>query len=303
METNQSVEKAFKMLSLLSRKYGTTRNEIEQECNLTRSNFYRYKNTLSNSGFTIESQEGYLKINLKETSNAIPVTSTLHFSKSEILLINKLLLQLQEASTHPILIERLARKLNLCASLPEVNYTISNAHHILNFNRLRQSITECRCVELENYHSSNSNQVTTRLVEPFKLEKDFEYIWAYDINHKKNKTFKISRIGRINILSKTWKYQKYHESEPLDILGISSYPPITISLKLTLKAKNLLIERYPLAENVLQKESSNSFILTDTFHGFRHIGRFVLSLPTEVEVIIPDSFKSYLYEQLKKVTF
>src|SRR5690625_1798767 len=77
---------------------------------------------------------------------------------------------------------------------------------------------------------------------------------------------------------------------------------VTVVLMLTLKACNLLMEEYPLAEKFIKpvKDRYRLEIPIADYHG---IGRFVLGLPGETEVISPYSFIEFLNEQKQRSTF
>ena len=80
----------------------------------------------------------------------------------------------------------------------------SNAAHVAN---LRKAAQEKKMVILHDYESANSNVVRDRLVEPFGFTNDFIEVWAYDTESKSNKTFKVQRIGEVEILDRTWEYE------------------------------------------------------------------------------------------------
>ena len=81
------------------------------------------------------------------------------------------------------------------------------------------------------------------------------------------------------------------------------YEVITIQLKLSMLAYNLLLEEFPLAEKYIEVLDKNNYLLTTEVGNFIGVGRFVLGLADEIEVVYPKEFKDYLNEKMKKNSF
>jgi len=81
---------------------------------------------------------------------------------------------------------------------------------------------------------------------------------------------------------------------------MQSFEPIAIQLKLSLVAYNLIVEEFPLSEKYLKKIDDNNYLLTTEVGNFLGVGRFVLGLPGETEVIYPKAFRDYLNEKIIK---
>ena len=65
-------------------------------------------------------------------------------------------------------------------------------------------------------------------------------------------------------------------------------------MKLSMRAYNLVIEEFPLSEKVIKPIENNQYVFDGWVTSYNGIGRFVLGLPEEIEVISPDSFKDFL---------
>jgi proteasome accessory factor C len=154
---------------------------------------------------------------------------------------------------------------------------------------------------LVNYKSSNSSQIRNRLVEPFGYTTNFVAVWCFDIEAKSNKLFKTSRITNVECTGKAWKNEANHEQGHIDIFRISSYNKIPIIIKLTLRAYNLLLEEYPLAEKYITKHTDNEYILKTEVASLHGIARFVMGLPEDTTIIEPDELKNLVREKIKKL--
>lgn len=71
-----------------------------------------------------------------------------------------------------------------------------------------------------------------------------------------------------------------------------------IVLQLDTRAKNLLLEEYPLAEKDLAR-ADGKWILTTTIHSLEGAGRFVMGLAADIEVLKETHLLDYInnYDQ------
>ena len=74
---------------------------------------------------------------------------------------------------------------------------------------------------------------------------------------------------------------------------MSSFNQTHVKLELSIMAKNLLIEEYPLAEKDLRKEG-DKWILDTMVSGMEGVGRFVIGLAHEIRILESDELKEYI---------
>jgi len=89
----------------------------------------------------------------------------------------------------------------------------------------------------------------------------------------------------------------------MDVFRISSYNKIPVKLTLSLLAKNLLTEEYPLAEQYIKQQNQNSYLFETEVASLTGVGRFVLGLIGEVKIHKPESLKEYIREKIEKIEF
>lgn len=100
--------------------------------------------------------------------------------------------------------------------------------------------------------------------------------------------------------SRDWENEPLHTIRFTDAFRISSAKAIDhIEAKLSLKAYNLLLEEFPLSREYLQ-EDNDSYRLKIPVAGYQGIGRFVMGLPGEIEILGSERFKEFLREERKK---
>ena len=80
---------------------------------------------------------------------------------------------------------------------------------------------------------------------------------------------------------------------------MSGFEQTTVKLELSIMAKNLLIEEYPLAEKDLRKDG-DKWILETKVCGMEGVGRFVIGLAHEIMVIDSPALDLYITDFVSK---
>ena len=73
-----------------------------------------------------------------------------------------------------------------------------------------------------------------------------------------------------------------------------------MSIELSLRAANLLVEEYPLAERHLEKLADNKWRFNTQVSSFEGIGRFIMGLMNEIAIVSPQELKEFIYTRLKQ---
>ena len=153
---------------------------------------------------------------------------------------------------------------------------------------------------LKDYESGNSHAIRDRWVEPFGFTTDYVDVWAYDIEDGKNKIFKVSRIGEVEIRDRDWIAESSHRKFGMDVFRMSSgKKPSRVVLRMTVLAKTLLVEEYPLAEKDITR-SGDEWILDTMVHGYEGIGRFYLGLSSDIKIVDSPEFVEYVKDFIRK---
>lgn len=147
-------------------------------------------------------------------------------------------------------------------------------------------------VILKDYASSNSNNVQDRLVVPINLVCNDENLWAYDIDRKELREFRLSRIGSIDTNIEDPIYDHSFLPGKADVFRwVKPDENYHIKLKLKLHALNILKEEYsdaadlPSTELYPLDENGETWILDTTLHGLDAARRFVIGLADQVEIM------------------
>jgi predicted DNA-binding transcriptional regulator YafY len=224
----------------------------------------------------------------------------LHFSEEEAYLLSKSIDAIEEK--HAVA-ARLKQKLTAFLNQDKAieNYILKEKSDIV--HSLRKAQQQRKQILLVNYASGNSQTVKNRMVEPFEFKDDFNLVWAFDTVLKQNRQFKICRIEDVQETLTPWENERSHHSKPVDVFRNTGDLNKQIDLKMNLKARNLLIEEYPLSEPHLEKLGNNQFRLNIQVAKYEGPGRFVLGLIDDIQVTGDDGFRGYLKEKINKIQF
>ena len=284
---------------MLDCKYGRTIQEISERFDISQRTVYRYFDTFKQVGFVIENNNGYFKIN-KEESTSEDISQLLHFTEEEAFILSKAIHTIEDGSEMK---EKLVKKLYSLYDFDRVIYAITKKEETENIYNLIQAIKQQKQVVLKEYKSGHGKDIRDRIVEPIDFTINYLGVWCYDTQDQSNKIFKTARIKEVVIMEDGWQFKPDHHKGMTDIFRMQSFEPIAIQLKLTMLACNLLMEEFPLSEKYIKQVDENTYLLTTEVGNFLGVGRFVLGLPDEIQVMYPQAFKDYLNEKMRKNSF
>lgn len=287
---------ALRLMKMLQNNNTLTIDEIAARLDVVPRTIYRYIDTLKESGFTVVNIKGDIYSMVEMPQPAPEFDKLVYFSDEESYLVNNLIDALSPTNA---LKAGLRKKLAAIYDTTGIEGFVdrkSNAAHVAN---LRKAAQDKKMVILHNYESANSNMVRDRLVEPFGFTNDFIEVWAYDTESKSNKLFKVQRIGEVEITERAWEYEISHRKQGRDIFRMTGYANARVRMQLSVRAKNLLIEEYPLAEKEITRDG-NYWILDTVVNDFAGICRYYVGLIPEIKVLEGEDFLEYVRKYLIK---
>lgn len=297
MDELGKMERLLKMLILLSSGRSYT---IEELCNrfyISDSSVHRYISLLRNAGFIIP-RPTIGRYYIEKTSPRFKeMSQLLHFSEEEAFILSKAIHSIDDVN---ILKVNLVNKLYALYDFDRVAVTVVKRENCDNVNKIIQAIKQKRQVILKSYQSAHSDCICDRLIEPFDFTTNYISVWGYEPESRKNKTFKTSRITKVELLSQEWKNENRHKTEPVDVFRISGQMVGTAKLVLSLRARNLLLEEYPLAEKFIKQIDRTHYLFESPVCGWDGIGRFIMGLCTEVTIISPKELKEFVIKKMGK---
>jgi len=275
------IERILRLILFLNVSFPRSRQECLDYLNISESTFFEYLKLLRNSGFDIKQEGGQYWLDLLNSENDL-IARLLHFTEEEAYLIAKAIRKLDVSL--PVA-ARLYRKL---ASLVDNDELLSKAARKQSseiISSLGKAIQQKKQVILINYASGNSLTIKNRRVEPFEFKYEFKLLWAYDVEERACRQFKISRIEEVEIINLNWEHEEKHRCLPTDIFRNTGKLVYGVKISMSLRAYNLLIEEYPLAEKYCRKQTDSLYSLEVRLARLEGISRFILGLSGEITTI------------------
>jgi predicted DNA-binding transcriptional regulator YafY len=226
----------------------------------------------------------------------ISLSDLIHLSAEEAHILHTLLMSISGDSQ---VLVNLEKKLTALFDATSVTEVIGNKTAAENLMRLREAMDEKTQVILKDYESGHTMTVSDRLVEPYGFSTNYCDVYAFEVATGMNKTFKVSRIGYVMPLKTEWEHEDTHEIIEPDCFRMNGKERIPVTLKMTLKAKSLLVEEYPLASKDLTFEDGYWWLRT-TVKDLAGVGRFVIGLADQIHIINSNELHQYLREFMKK---
>lgn len=282
------------LILLLTDNKRHTAQELADELGITRRNLYYYFDYLRSCGFSlIKSGVCYRLDRNAAFFRRLHESIALH--EDEAAYICKTL----QAADHDGYASRtvrakLARYFNLADdSTPEIVGRVDR-----NLSQLRIAIAERRMVTLRNYSSPHSASITDRIVEPFLLLNDNRDVRCHELRSHTNKTFKLARIGEVEVMDVPWIHEDEHRQMFTDIFMFSGDNLHHVTLRLGQLAHNLMIEEFPASQDCMYIGDDGRWTFSADVCSMLGVGRFVLGLFNDIEVVGDDDFRRYIAEQI-----
>lgn len=291
MNDYERLQKIFQLIRLLNTPPAKSVRQLTVRIQSSQSRVYEYLKLLERLGYKIKTD----RQSRKSFELAFPEDGKSVLNAEELAFLQEIL---QQTSRNSPQATSILHKFDLNLSM----IPLADALPKLYANQIRQiiqiGIDNGWRLKLKSYRSLTSNTVEDRHVEPLEITQDFRYLIAWDLDKNDQRQFKLERIEDVDLLNEE-KVTKGRMASPMDIFGLTGDDWRQVRLRLSPTAHHLILEEFPL---------SKQFIRTDRgkviFDGFvRHwkgIGRFVLGLPGEIEVIYPNEFRDYLNEKVRK---
>lgn len=310
------IERVLRLIALLSDNRIYTVDELAEILEISQRSVYRYIKTFRDANFAIEKVDDY-KYRLVSIGKSVKdFKNIVYFSPEEAFIVNRLIDSLDPSNS---LKAELSRKLSAVydrASMTDFSNVPTSAQKV---EALVKAIKEKKVVRLKDYASSYSGKTADHLVEPFELTSNYADIWAYDLEDGVNKRFKIQRIGAVELTPDFWTMAHAHHATPMDAFRVHGEKEYHVVLRMNNVAKNLLLEEFPLTEpdiypqtglkegeysysqevlvlpeHDMEDEEEEFWIYDGMVRGLDGVGRFVLGLEGNIEVMEGDELIKYL---------
>jgi predicted DNA-binding transcriptional regulator YafY len=231
----------------------------------------------------------------KMPKGLVEMDKLIYFTEEEAYIVNSLINRLDTTNALKADLHRKLTAVFQCTSIADY---FEDKNCAANIEMLGQAIREKKKVILKNYESGNSRRIADRVIEPYEFTTNYIDIWGFDIEKGENKVFKISRIDWVCILDDEWTKEAMHQKAKTDCFRMSGNENYHVKLELSIKAKSLLTEEYPLSEKHITKKSGR-WIFEANVCRLEGVGRFVIGLADQIKVLEGQELKDYIANFVK----
>lgn len=285
--------KIGRLLRLMVMMTGNTNSTIEDfaySLKTTMRTVYRYIGTIRSSGFVVEKVRSNIYRLGKLPRGSVDFSKLIYFSEEEAYIINSLIQNIDNTSQ---LKRNLQKKLAAIYEHVIPAEIICDKTMSVKVETLGNAVFHKKKVILKNYESANSDNTRDKFIEPFDFSTNYIDICGYDLEKEENRVYKVSRIGEVIMTEEKWSHENDHKKIKTDCFRMNGEAEIPVKLNLSLRAKNLLVEEYPLAEKDLIIKDGH-WTLETIVHDLAGVGRFVMGLAAEIDISDSPEVKGYI---------
>ncbi len=264
------------MINLLKSAPIKSIKRIANSLEISERSTYRYLELLSDAGFNIQ----------KDSTNKywIEGDKLPTFTKEEIDLINK---SISSNSNKNPLVKSIRLKLSNMGEVNQFSSFIVENHRSKVVSIINESIDLKQQVILIKYQSASSETVSNRLVEPISFSNNYESFSAFELESQTIKSFKVERIGSVELLNYKFEFEQLHEDVDRDIVGFNgASKSYDIKLELSMRAMLWLKDDYPNSSDYISQISEDKWILMTKVYSMEPVHRLIRSMPNEILLII-----------------
>lgn len=290
----EKFDRQLRLMAILTQNRELSIDEVSKRTGMSKRTIYRYLEAFKAMGFVIV-KEG-TKYRLDHRSPFFrKITASIHFTDDEAITINQVLNSVYDNSPQ---IRHLREKLAFLYDDKVLARHGIDQKVAENLSNLYRAVREERVCVLHDYTSPHSGRKMDRVVEPFLFLSENTEVRCYEMASEMNKTFKISRAASVEVLDLLWSNKQKHRAFHTDLFHFSGEQFFRVRLLLGWLSANLLREEFPAAENMLQLQDDGRFLLDTEVCSFKGIGRFVIGLFDDIEIVDSPEFDTYIQARL-----
>ena len=289
------VVRLLRVMQLLARTTYHSVDEIAALLECSDRTVDRYLESVRDAGFAIVKREGTIFQLVEPPKGGVDPRQYVCFTDEEAAVLGRLIQCLDGNNPQK---EVLLRKITAIYNAAELHKMTIHRGLDRVLANLEKAITGKRVAVFHDYASSCSGEYRDYLVEPFKMDVNSVNVAALDLRSGHNKIFKVARIREVEVLPEIWTREKEHKYPELDVFRMSGEAPVHVRLALTLRARNLLLEEYPLAGAGIREEDGR-WIYDGTVRRLEGVGRFVMGLLDQVKILEGAELWDYVQAQCR----
>jgi len=285
---------------LITRPFSYTMKELADRLERSIGTIKGDFNILKSAGFELKFDENY-RYGFETEGGFQHLKDLLHFTEKDKQFLWEAIRNYELGGTKRG--ERVEKKLHSLYDYNRLGFEFLRRPHLAKIDLLEQAKKEEKIVILKDYHSSNSNVITDRYVEPFHLNPSEDSLHTFDTRKGELRHFLISRFKRVELTNEPWNNKGKHNIRATDAFFIVNNEQVLVHLRLQVAAYNELIEKYPNAKkDVVESEEKNIYDFQSKVNReFLGLTNFILGYYDMIEVLSPNALMQHLQKEIKKI--
>jgi len=294
---HDKLERELNLILMLTENHNYTVQDICKRLDISRRNLYYYLEFFRLAGFVVEHHKPYYRIR-KDSPFFRKLDEIVHFTEDEAVTMRQIL---DKTGDDSVQVQRLRQKLDRLYDLHILDSVELKQQLAHNVSVLYEAIKLKQVVKLVGYSSPHSDTLADRVVEPFLFMNGNREVRCYELSSQMNKTFKLQRMQDVQLLDLVWEHESEHRKLHTDVFMFSGEQQQMVTLVMGRLATSVLREEYPRAERYLSEDGEGRWRAELPVSSFIGVGRFVLGLFHDIEVVGCDAFRTYLKQQIQKM--
>lgn len=287
--------------AIAERPYGYTIAQLAERYGVSTDTIRGDFTVLQNADFVIDRDERN-RYALVEDKPLKQLRNLLHFTEEDQVLLDQAIDRIAANTPQG---QRLKKKLAALYDFRKLGHAYLSKPYLRKLDALLQAIGEKKQVVLEGYHSTASNTIGDRRVEPFHVSPSDDILHAYDLERQEVRHFRISRFGRVRLQDAPWAFERRHVVLPTDPFRIVDPKQVDVRLQIRVGGYNGLVEAFPLTQAYFREIEPEIFELRCAVnHAFLGLGQFLLGHHEQiVSIEAPAALRVWLQGHRERMDF
>ncbi len=295
---HDKLDRELQLMLLMTENRNYTVEELCSRIGVSQRSLYYYIDFFRDSGFVVEKSGTGYRLNRNSTFFK-KLFDAVNFTEDEIILIRRLL---DCADDKSIVVRGLKNKLDKFYDFDILGNVTTKEYIAHNVSVLYEAIKYKQLAIIKGYSSPHSKTKSDRTVEPFMFMNNNNEVRCFELSSGENKTFKVARMEDVVLVDLSWENESKHKEMYTDIFMFSSEHRERIVLRMGRLAYNLLTEEYPSAiRYITQGENESSWIFDSYVCNYAGIGRFVIGLADDIDILEGEGLKNYIREKVNNI--
>jgi len=287
----------FKLLYYLTDTGGISVEQTSKRMGITTRSVYRYLDQLGKNGVDIQKIGKRFRVN-PQSSFFKAIGSSIPFTETEAEMVCRILATVDDSNKIALAAkDKLVRYYGLVSvASPDGQEARKKKIDIIN-----EAMVKKQMLLIKGYSSPHSQTKKDRIVEPFLLMNDGMDLRCHEVSSKMNKTFKLSRMTDVELLDTPWIAEKEHRTVYTDLFTFSGEEVHHIKLLMGQLSHNLMLEERPRSVRYFTEQENNKWLFETDVVSYLGIGRFILGLYDDIEILEDEGLKNYIKERIQKM--